>query len=85
MEPGVEPRGAQPVEEREREPAWELRQDQDLGPVPGLTGGRGRVGLQSLGPRAEKEQLPLSPVPAQPRVRPALKGRLGWTSRGWKP
>lgn len=47
LEPGPEPRGAPRAERREREPAWALGQDQDLGPGPSLTRGGETAGLSS--------------------------------------
>lgn len=49
MEPGVEPREAQPAEEGGRQPEWEPGQDQRVVPEQGLMEGGRRAGRESLG------------------------------------
>lgn len=73
MEPGVDPREAQPAEEGGRQPEWEPGQDQRVVPERGLME---ESGAREPGMRTRSRSHILHP-PGQPRARPALEGGLG--------
>ena len=91
MEPGVEPRGAQPAEEGGPQPEWKPGQDQRVVPERGLMEGGRRAGRESLGcgpgvgPRSFIRQASpeLGPPWREGWARPSEAGNLGralqWT------
>lgn len=96
MEPGVEPREAQPAEEGGRQPEWEPgqdQQDQRVVPERGLMEGGRRAGRESLGcwpgvaPTSSIRQASLERGPPwrEGWARPSEAGKLERLSNGPHP